>query len=273
MSHHKNPSEVGQQMPKTIVKIVGSKYMRCPVDRSECCPGGNRENFLLHLKGMLSGISNINSFRGSLLRRDRTLCGLLSIPEFLSVCESHGLSISPSSLLPLLEDDGFTDQGKIRWRKIVDLLNDSTGHGDDSTQKDGEVNEDSPVCSKEPEIQMNPQLLDSSQTSEGLPLGGLRAPQRGSRPASEPAFHLFEGSCDEGGAWIDRFTMLEKVLWLCQIKDSGLVEVERARQILRRYNALYGLSLSGEKIEEALEKFGSGGHVTLGPMLHFLKEL
>lgn len=53
----------------------------------------------------------------------------------------------------------------------------------------------------------------------------------------------------------------------------GLVEKERARQILHRYNVLYGLSLSEEKMAEALEKFGVKDHVTLGPVLLFLKDL
>ncbi|XP_077322972.1 uncharacterized protein C1orf87 homolog [Lithobates pipiens] len=266
MSHLKNPSWVSEKMPEMIVKIVGSKYVRYLADNSKCCPVVGQENVISHLIEMMCRIPNINSFRGSLLRRDRTLCDLLSVSEFLSVCESHGVSIPPSSLIPLLEDDVFAHQGKIRWRKILDLLQSQY------LPQENEATEDLPVYSKDPEIQVSPQ--DSSLTSECSRAANAMAPLQGSRPVSEPALHLFEErSCWEPGAWIDRFKKLENVLWLCQIKDTGLVEKKRARQILHRYNVLYGLSLSEEKMAEALEKFGVEDHVTLGPALLFLKDL
>ncbi|XP_040191802.1 uncharacterized protein C1orf87 homolog [Rana temporaria] len=268
MSHLKNPSWVSEKMPEMIVKIVGSKYVRYRVDNSKCCPVVGQENTISHLIEMMRRIPNINSFRGSLLRRDRTLCDLLSVSEFLSVCESHGVSIPPSSLIPLLEDDVFAHQGKIRWRKIFDLLHST----EQSLPQENEATKDLPSYSKDLEIQVSPQ--QSSLTSECFPVASATVPLQGSRPMSEPALHLFEErSCWEPVAWIDRFKKLENVLWLCQIKDTGLVEKERARQILHRYNVLYGLSLSEEKMAEALEKFGVKDHMTLGPALLFLKDL
>ncbi|KAM3915025.1 uncharacterized protein C1orf87 homolog [Leptodactylus fuscus] len=103
------------------------------------------------------------------------------------------------------------------------------------------------------------------------------------RPVSEPALHLFQPSrSDEEEAWIDRFMRLENILKLCQIKDTGiiitrsstcLVDADRANQIINKYNLIYSLCLSPEKISEALSRFRNGGHILLEPVLCFLKEL
>ncbi|XP_068098596.1 uncharacterized protein C1orf87 homolog isoform X2 [Hyperolius riggenbachi] len=273
MSDHTSPPRAREKIPETIVKIIASKYVRYPVHKYEGCPNGDRVkgNARLYIKELMSGIQNIDSFRGSLLRRDRHSCSLLSISEFVSVCESHGVSIPPASMLPLLEDNAFADQGKLRWRNIADVLRENE-HRKSSLNRDRA--EDHLLRDDETK---SPPCLDTSErpTSEHLPAPTTNlTPPQTSRPVSEPALHLFEeGDSEERGAWIDRFKKMENVLRMCQIKDTGLVEAERANQIIHKYNLIYGLSLSEEKMAEALGKFCAGDHMTLEPLLIFLKEL
>lgn len=265
-------------MPETIVKIIGSKYVRFPVEKSKESP--DRDTYtqrnVSHIQKILGGIRDTESFRQNLLRRDGSSSGLLPVLEFQVVCTSHGASLTPSSLTPLLEDNAFSDQGNIRWKQILDSL-DETEKEKKSTEEKVTAKQEEAICNEEEEEEEGPGHggLSERQTTDRWSMAGRRgAPLQDPRPLSEPALHLCEPrSADEEEAWIDRFMKLENVLELCQIKDTGLVETDRAKKVITKYNLIYNLCLSPEKISEALDKFRSGAHILLGPMLHFLKEL
>ncbi|XP_069837433.1 uncharacterized protein C1orf87 homolog isoform X2 [Dendropsophus ebraccatus] len=240
-----------------------------------------------HVQKTFRGIQDIKSFRQSLFRRDRSSCGLLPVSEFQAVCASHGTSLTLPSLAPLLEDDAFSDQGNIRWKQIVDLLLE--------TEKEKKSTEQKQTAASVPEVKedavekQKDSIIDE-EDEEGLGHGGplqsktrlpsgvacrMNAAPWDFRPLSEPAIHLYEPhrSDKEEEAWIDRFMKLETVLELCQIQDTGLVDAERAKQVINKYNVIYNLCLSPEKISEAIDKFQVGAHILLGPTLDFLKEL
>ncbi|XP_063795318.1 uncharacterized protein C1orf87 homolog [Pseudophryne corroboree] len=278
MSHIRSPRPVSDAMPEMVVKIIGSKYVRYPVDQAKQCPVRNNDvgSSESAIRVIFSGIHDVDSFRQDLLRMDRSSCGLLSVSEFHSVCERHGASAPFSVLIRLLKDDAFTERGKIRWKKIVELLHGADNQNKPSQQEDA-GKEDPPSPRTEADSTAQPGHTDVSgrQTSEGPYLAGNNcSSQWDSRPATEPALHSFERrSSEDQEAWIDRFKRLENVLQLCQIKDTGLVETARAKDVIHKFNVIYNLNLSAEKITEALEKFSSGDCFLLRPALLFLKEL
>ncbi|XP_056388401.1 uncharacterized protein C1orf87 homolog [Hyla sarda] len=122
MSHLRKPQTVRERMPETIVKIIGSKYVRFPVEKPKEFPETIKERNVSHVQEILGGIQDTESLRQSLLTRDRSSRGLLPLSEFQAVCASHGASLTLSTLTPLLEDNVFSDQGNIRWKQVVDLL-------------------------------------------------------------------------------------------------------------------------------------------------------
>ncbi|XP_071984216.1 uncharacterized protein C1orf87 homolog [Engystomops pustulosus] len=272
MSHMKNRQIGRERMPQTIVKIIGSKYVRFPAEKPKECPDVGSATSLA--QKILGRIRDTESFRQCLQGGDRSSSGLLSVSEFQGICASHGASVTLSSLLPLLEDAAFSDQGQIRWKQIVDLLQERK---EVKLQEEEEtVPEDGAPHSTEEEgtTQSDYEGLSEIQTA-GRPCAASRgAAPRDTRPVSEPPLHLWEPDRSEGEeSWIERFMKMENVLQMCQIKDTGLVAVERARQVINKYNIIYTLCLSPDKISEALDMFCSGGHILLAPVLHFLKEL
>ncbi|XP_050818001.1 uncharacterized protein C1orf87 homolog isoform X1 [Gopherus flavomarginatus] len=78
---------------------------------------------------------------------------------------------------------------------------------------------------------------------------------------------------EEQEAWIDRFRKLEKALYLCDIKNTGMLEKEKAKRLIHNYNLIYDLSLSPLKIDQAFRNFRSGENMPLQPVLQYLKEL
>ena len=51
----------------------------------------------------------------------------------------------------------------------------------------------------------------------------------------------------------------------------GVLEKERARRLIHNYNLIYNLSLSPQKIDQALQSFRAGENMLLEPALRYLK--
>ncbi|KAM8930127.1 uncharacterized protein C1orf87 homolog [Pelodytes ibericus] len=265
MSHAKRFPPGNDAMPKIIVKIVGSKYVKFfadPAD-SSTIQSEEIENNMSQIAKEFGGVGYTESLTQSLLERDPTLRGIVSSKEFQAVCDSHGVSLSSSLLQSLLKDPNYSNGGNIRWQMFIDLLQRVKN---ESRHRQGIVHIN--LYWKDP--------LDN-QPCDGcsLPLVGIQCcSPRDTRPISEPALRL---SKDRHSAdpetWIDRFKKLENVLHLCEIGNSGLVEMERAKKLIYNYNLIYRLSLSTAKIEEALRTLGSGPNIPVEPLLLYLKEL
>uniref|UniRef100_A0A8C0JF66 Chromosome 1 open reading frame 87 n=1 Tax=Chelonoidis abingdonii TaxID=106734 RepID=A0A8C0JF66_CHEAB len=94
------------------------------------------------------------------------------------------------------------------------------------------------------------------------------------RPVIQSFFSPTDSSdSEEQEAWIDRFRKLEKDLYLCDIKNTGMLEKEKAKRLIHNYNLIYDLSLSPLKIDQAFRNFRSGENMPLQPVLQYLKEL
>ncbi|KAM3915026.1 FRAS1-related extracellular matrix protein 1-like [Leptodactylus fuscus] len=79
MSIMRNQQNIREKMPETIVKIIGSKYVRYTVEKPKECP--DRDKDVSHLQKIFADISDTESFRQSLFSRDRSSHGLLPISE------------------------------------------------------------------------------------------------------------------------------------------------------------------------------------------------
>uniref|UniRef100_A0A8C3TJQ3 Uncharacterized protein n=1 Tax=Chelydra serpentina TaxID=8475 RepID=A0A8C3TJQ3_CHESE len=94
------------------------------------------------------------------------------------------------------------------------------------------------------------------------------------KPAIQSFFSPTDSSdSEEQDAWIDRFRKLERALYLCDIKNTGMLEKEKAKRLIHNYNLIYDLSLSPLKIDQAFRNFRSGENMPLQPVLQYLKEL
>ncbi|XP_053326318.1 uncharacterized protein C1orf87 homolog [Spea bombifrons] len=258
-------------IPDVVVKIVGSKYVRYIADKSTCSLDENEADvdIIAQTSKEFSGLHGVESLTKSLVQKDQSGCGLLPSEKFQAVCGSYGVAISAALLKAILNDKNYSERGKIRWKAFIDLLKkvkneDHVPGRRDSTDGGSETSEG-------PQIIQHDNLDEQPEERSFLT---SRCLNPNVRPFSQPALHLGEDrNSDDREPWIDRFKKLENALQLCEIQNSGLVELERAKRLIHNYNLIYRLSLSAEKIEEALQKCHSGQGVLLEPALLYLKEL
>ncbi|XP_078527916.1 uncharacterized protein C1orf87 homolog [Lissotriton helveticus] len=100
------------------------------------------------------------------------------------------------------------------------------------------------------------------------------ANEKTSRPLTQPVHQVANlKDSKRHESWIERFGKLEKALCLCDTKNTGQIEKERAKRLIHNYNHIYNLTLSPLRIDQALQKFHCGDSVTLEPVFQYLKEL
>uniref|UniRef100_A0A8C4YUC6 Chromosome 1 open reading frame 87 n=1 Tax=Gopherus evgoodei TaxID=1825980 RepID=A0A8C4YUC6_9SAUR len=138
------------------------------------------------------------------------------------------------------------------------------------------LNEIETICQKH-RLTLTPLLLEALLNNHDLckqDLGSKLSTERKERPVIQSFFISADSSdSEEQEAWIDRFRKLEKALYLCDIKNTGMLEKEKAKRLIHNYNLIYDLSLSPLKIDQAFRNFRSGENMPLQPVLQYLKEL
>ncbi|XP_042530594.1 uncharacterized protein C1orf87 homolog [Dipodomys spectabilis] len=230
-----------------------------------------------------NGRPNITNLNLSFRKEDHSFSGCLPLPKVRAICGRHGLFITLNLLETLLNYQDLGYQGEIRWQKFVELLRQASSDLPDLPA--GKIAKDSPTtpgkawvheieeCKTEhvktPEEKEQPESPLAETSAPQDPLSSLKI-----RPASQPPMSpTMKNKPEECEMWIDRFRKLENALYLCDPRNTGLLEKERARRLIHNYNVIYNLSLSPWKINQALQKFRKGEDLVLEPALRYLKEL
>ncbi|XP_043376769.1 uncharacterized protein C1orf87 homolog isoform X3 [Chelonia mydas] len=207
----------------------------------------------------------------SFQKEDKSFSGLLSLYEIETICQKHRLTLTPLLLEALLNNHDLCKQGKIQWKKFVELL--KKAHSDAIPNLPvplGELKEEiSDDVAARLENTKEHEILAYKTWARNYP-----ATEGKERPVIQSFFSLTDGSdSEEQEAWIDRFRKLERALYLCDIKNTGMLEKEKAKRLIHNYNLIYDLSLSPLKIDQAFRNFRSGENMPLQPVLQYLKEL
>nr|XP_008166083.1 uncharacterized protein C1orf87 homolog isoform X2 [Chrysemys picta bellii] len=207
----------------------------------------------------------------SFQKEDKSFSGLLSLYEIETVCQKHRLTLTPLLLEALLNNHDLCKQGKIQWKKFVELL--KKAHSDvipNLPVPVGEVKEEiGDDVAARLENTKEHEILASKTWARNYP-----ASEGKERPAIQSFFSPTDSSdSEEQEAWIDRFRKLERALYLCDIKNTGMLEKEKAKRLIHNYNLIYDLSLSPLKIDQAFRNFRCGENMPLQPVLQYLKEL
>ncbi|CAM2118995.1 unnamed protein product [Caretta caretta] len=223
------------------------------------------KQILKEYKGELDMEKLILSFQ----KEDKSFSGHLSLYEIETICQKHRLT--PLLLEALLNNHNLCKQGKIQWKKFVELL--KKAHSDAIRNLPvplGEFKEEiSDDVAARLENTKEHEILAYKTWSRNYP-----ATEGKERPVIQSFFSPTDSSdSEEQEAWIDRFRKLERALYLCDIKNTGMLEKEKAKRLIHNYNLIYDLSLSPLKIDQAFRNFRSGENMPLQPVLQYLKEL
>ncbi|XP_065266282.1 uncharacterized protein C1orf87 homolog [Emys orbicularis] len=207
----------------------------------------------------------------SFQKEDKSFSGLLSLYEIETVCQKHRLTLTPLLLEALLNNHDLCKQGKIQWKKFVELL--KKAHSDAIPNLPVPVGEFKEEIGDDVAARLENtkehEILASKTWARNYP-----ATEGKERPAIQSFFSPTDSSdSEEQEAWIDRFRKLERALYLCDIKNTGMLEKEKAKRLIHNYNLIYDLSLSPLKIDQAFRNFRCGENMPLQPVLQYLKEL
>ncbi|PNJ54093.1 C1orf87 isoform 2 [Pongo abelii] len=264
----------------------GTHSQSTPPQHSSSQPEVNR-SLLEILKMALrttNGRLNIDNLNLSFRKEDRSFSGCLPPPKVRAVCGKHGLYLTLSLLETLLNHQDLGYQNEIKWQNFVemltraasDLLSDlPTGKNEKKAPAPPmepevpEMSQSKTEHMKTPEEELQPESSPAETSACKDPLKPLKI-----RPVSQPFMNpAVKNEAEECERWIDRFRKLENALYLCDLSNTGVLEKERARRLIHNYNLIYNLSLSPQKIDQALRRFRSGENMLLEPALRYLKEL
>ncbi|KFO23170.1 hypothetical protein H920_15335 [Fukomys damarensis] len=250
-------------------------------------PSDNDQSLLEILKMVLQTASrhlNIENLNLNFRREDRSFSGCLPPPKVRAICGKHGLYLTLSLLEILLNHQDLGYQDEIKWQNFVELLK-RASLDLLSGLPTGKYEQEVPASPGQSEVPEVPQSQTEHQTAEEE-LQPKNPPAETSaledslsplkiRPVSQPLLSsaMKNGSEEHKETWIDRFRKLENALYLCDLSNTGNLEKERARRLIHNYNLIYNLSLSPQKIDQALRRFCSGENLLLEPALRYLKEL
>ncbi|XP_040834535.1 uncharacterized protein C1orf87 homolog [Ochotona curzoniae] len=222
---------------------------------------------------------NIENLNLSFRKEDRSFSGCLPPPKVRAICGKHGLYLTLSLLETLLAHQDLGYQDEIKWQKFLELLSRAssdlssylpTGKNEKeslATPVETEVPRTEHVKTSEEELQPENPPAETPTPKDAWSLWKIR-------PISQPSTNPAVGKeAEESETWINRFRKLENALYLCDLSNTGVLEKERARRLIHNYNLIYNLSLSPQKIDQALRRFRSGDNILLEPALRFLKEL
>ncbi|XP_003265203.2 uncharacterized protein C1orf87 homolog [Nomascus leucogenys] len=264
----------------------GTHIQSTPPQHSSSQPEVNR-SLLEILKMALrttNGRLNIDNLNLSFRKEDRSFSGCLPPPKVRAICGKHGLYLTLSLLETLLNHQDLGYQNEIKWQNFVemltrassDLLSDLPAVKNEKKVPAPPMEPEVPEMSqrktehmKTPEEELQPESSPAETSACKDPLKALKI-----RPVSQPFVNpAVKNEAEECETWIDRFRKLENALYLCDLSNTGVLEKERARRLIHNYNLIYNLSLSPQKIEQALRRFRSGENMLLEPALRYLKEL
>ncbi|XP_031992791.1 uncharacterized protein C1orf87 homolog [Hylobates moloch] len=264
----------------------GTHIQSTPPQHSSSQPEVNR-SLLEILKMALrttNGRLNIDNLNLSFRKEDRSFSGCLPPPKVRAICGKHGLYLTLSLLETLLNHQDLGYQNEIKWQNFVemlttassDLLSDLPAVKNEKKVPTPPMEPEVPEMSqrktehmKTPEEELQPESSPAETSACKDPLKALKI-----RPVSQPFMNpAVKNEAEECETWIDRFRKLENALYLCDLSNTGVLEKERARRLIHNYNLIYNLSLSPQKIEQALRRFRSGENMLLEPALRYLKEL
>ncbi|KAM9106686.1 LOW QUALITY PROTEIN: uncharacterized protein C1orf87 homolog [Megaptera novaeangliae] len=270
----------------------GSHQSLSPASPSSTAPDSNSQSEVNHhlleiLKMALratKGKLNMENLNRSFRKGDRSFSGYLPPPKVRAICGKHGLYLTLSLLETLLNHQDLAYQDKIKWQNFVELLSRASsylssdllpgkkGKETSATPVHPEVNEISQGKTehmKTPEKDLQPENPPAETSAPKDLLSTLKI-----RPVSQPFVSpVMKNTSEECETWIDRFSRLENVLYLCDLSNTGVLEKERARCLIHNYNLIYNLSLSPRKVYQALRRFHAGENMLLEPALQYLKEL
>ncbi|XP_053248257.1 uncharacterized protein C1orf87 homolog isoform X2 [Podarcis raffonei] len=195
----------------------------------------------------------LKEHKGELSLQDKTCSGLLSPSETEIICKKHGLTLPTGILEALVSTCEFGKRGKIEWKTFVEFL-------------------------KKVQAGINPALLVCRRGNKEKNEDDSQDKEWSNRCAGKTWEQMKEVTYDsidaeEQDAWIDRFRKLERALYLCDVKNTGKLEKEKAKRLIHNYNQIYDLCLSPLKIDKAFRPFRPGQDITLEPLLDYLKEL
>ncbi|XP_073214352.1 uncharacterized protein C1orf87 homolog [Lepidochelys kempii] len=230
------------------------------------------KQILKEYKGELDMEKLILSFQ----KEDNSFSGLLSLYEIETICQKHRLTLISLLLEALLNNHDLCKQGKIQWKKFVELL--KKDHSDAIRNLPVPLGKFKEEISDDVAARLAFPLQENTKEHEILAYKtwsrNYPATEGKERPVIQSFFSPTDSSdSEEQEAWIDRFRKLERALYLCDIKNTGMLEKEKAKRLIHNYNLIYDLSRSPLKIDQAFRNFRSGENMPLQPVLQYLKEL
>ncbi|ERE83052.1 EF-hand-like domain containing protein [Cricetulus griseus] len=228
------------------------------------------------------GKINIDNLNLSFRKEDWSLSGCLSLPKVRAICGKHGLYLTLSQLETFLNHQDLGYQGEIKWQNFVKWLNRASSAllcdmtvGKNEKKTPGDLVEipERPQSKtdhvKTPKENLCTEKPTAMTSASQVPVNSFK-----NRPDSQPVLSTDMGKETEPSElWIDRFRKMERALYSCDLRNTGLLEKERAGRLIHNYNLIFNLYLSPQRIDQALTRFGSGENVILKPALRYLKEL
>ncbi|XP_040613073.1 uncharacterized protein C1orf87 homolog isoform X2 [Mesocricetus auratus] len=228
------------------------------------------------------GKFNIDNLNLSLRKEDQSFSGCLPLPKVRAICGRHGLYLTLTLLETLLNHQDLGYQGEIKWQNFVKWLNRASSSmlcdlpvGNNEKETPGDLVEipERPQ-SKTEHVKAPEENLWSEKPTAMTSARQVSVKSFKNRPHSQPVLSPAMGKeTEQSDLWIDRFRKLESALYLCDLSNTGVLEKERARRLIHNYNLIYNLSLSPQRIDQALRRFRSGENIILEPALGYLKEL
>nr|XP_014348002.1 PREDICTED: uncharacterized protein C1orf87 homolog [Latimeria chalumnae] len=243
-----------------------------------------------------NGAVDLRRLRLSFQDTDRMDTGLLPKHEVKAICQKHLPSIPPL-LLEGLVNKTWYQRSMVQWKKLVELLDRSLSFKHTnvpsvtrklefttSQHHEQQGKENKKISATAPPY-IDHKFLQNSQGLQGKSEEPLNYAESSYPEApvpkdqeSSPVIQPFHGkskssSFKESETWLERFNRLEKALRMCDSKNTGILEKDKARRLIHNYNLIFDLCLSPLKIDQGFHSFQHGGNIKLEPILQYLKEL
>uniref|UniRef100_A0A8D0DXU6 Chromosome 1 open reading frame 87 n=1 Tax=Salvator merianae TaxID=96440 RepID=A0A8D0DXU6_SALMN len=185
--------------------------------------------------------------------QEKSCSEFLSPSEVQMICRKHGLCLPPGLMETLVHTYEFGERDKIRWKTFVEFLK-KVQSGIEPTLL---------VCRRS----IREKSEDDAKGKNLPKCFPAKTCEQMKDDASDTSDH------EEQDAWIDRFSKMEKALYLSDVKNTGKLEKEKAKRLVHNYNQIYNLCLRPLKIDKAFQSYRPGQDMLLEPLLHYLKEL
>uniref|UniRef100_H3AWV4 Chromosome 1 open reading frame 87 n=1 Tax=Latimeria chalumnae TaxID=7897 RepID=H3AWV4_LATCH len=230
-----------------------------------------------------NGAVDLRRLRLSFQDTDRMDTGLLPKHEVKAICQKHLPSIPPL-LLEGLVNKTWYQRSMVQWKKLVELLDRSLSFKHTNvpsvtrklefTTKPVEPLAPAPIMS----LRIHIKKKENKIAYISFTKASRACKDSSFLLESSPVIQPFHGkskssSFKESETWLERFNRLEKALRMCDSKNTGILEKDKARRLIHNYNLIFDLCLSPLKIDQGFHSFQHGGNIKLEPILQYLKEL